>query len=621
MNRPIYSSLLIALATNTPPVRAQEDAIPQLPTTVVTATRSETPLRQVGSSVSIITQEDIAKRQVTTVADALRIVPGVDILNSGGLGQTTTAFLRGAGSQHTLVLIDGIEMNDPSTPNNLFDFANLIVDNIERIEVLRGGESSIYGSDAIGGVINIITRKGSGKPRYSAEAQGGSYDTFRVGGAVQGGTELLDYSLASSHTETQGFSAADKLLGNPEPDGYRNSTVDTRLGLHPLDNLDFGWNLRYNEGKTNLDGSFPLPHDDPNFSSVTKQLYTRGFSHFKLLDDFWEQTLGLAYSRNDRRYLDRADPANPFPLAADYLGEKLKVDWQNILHLHETNTLTLGIEDEEDRLSTSSDAIGAKSYNTQGYYLLDQIKLWNRSFTTAAVRYDDNNKAGSKVTWRITQAILFDETGTKLKGNYGTGFKLPTLFDLYDLFTGNPNLAPETSRNWDIGFEQAFLDQRIVLGSTYFNNRFNNLIQFNFASNRVENVSRAAAEGVENFVQISPLQDLTLRGSYTYTHTEDLATGDRLARRPTHKGSFEANYRFLDKADINLTILAVGDKDDVGSRRVPGYVVVNLAAGYQLHENIRLFARIDNLFDKKYEEIYGYGTSRFAGYGGVKFSF
>jgi vitamin B12 transporter len=619
MNRQTLSSVLVAFAANAPQVFAQDEAISQLEPTVVTATRTETPLRQLGSSITVITQEDIARRQVITVADALRTVAGLDVLQSGGPGKVTSVFLRGANSNQTLVLIDGVEMNDPSSPNNGFDFANLTVDNVERIEVLRGGESSLYGSDAMGGVINIITKKGAGKPAYSVRGEGGSYDTFKVGGAVSGGTDQADYSLSASHLETQGFSSADRLWGNRERDGYRNSTVDARVGIHPLDNLAFGWNLRYNEGKTGIDADYPAPHDDPNYTGITKELYTRGFTRLKLLDNLWEQTLGLAYSRTDRRNVNPVDPVNPFGFKSDYLGEKVKVDWQNILHLHETNTLTLGIENEEDRLTSTTDALGAKSYNTQGYYLLDQISLWQRWFTTAAVRYDENNRVGGKVTWRVTQALVFDETGTRLKGGYGTGFKVPSLVDLYDRFAGNPDLAPETSRNWDVGIEQDFWGQRIRLGATYFHNDFDNLIQYTGV--RVENIARATAEGVENFVQVSPLDDLTLRGTYTYTHALNDLMGQRLIRRPAHKGSFEASYRFLDNADLNLTLLMVGDKDDVGGTRVPGYAVANLAGGYRINEYVRLFARVDNLFDKRYQELYGFGTSRVAGYGGIALTY
>ncbi|CAL1241254.1 TonB-dependent receptor plug domain-containing protein [Candidatus Methylocalor cossyra] len=619
MNRHSSSPLLAALALFPLSLPADDGTVTELAPTVVTATRSATPAWQLGSSVTVLTQEDLARRQVVTVADALRVVPGLDVLQSGGLGKQTSVFLRGANSNHTLVLIDGIEVNDPSAPNNGFDFANLTVDNIERIEILRGGESSLYGSDAIGGVIQIFTKKGAGKPRYSLQGQGGTYDTFRVGGDLSGAHEGVDYSLSASRLESRGFSAADEVRGNSEPDGYRNTTVSTRLGVRALENLDFGWNLRYNDAKVFLDSDFPTPHDDPNYSGTTEELYTRGFGHLKLLDQVWEQTLGVAYSRTDRQIVNRYDPANPFSFRADYLGEKTKIDWQNILHLTETNTLTLGVEDEEDRLTSPTDPIGEKSYNTQGYYLLDQIGLGRRWFTTAAVRYDKNNRVGGKVTWRITQALVFDATGTKLKGSYGTGFKVPSLVNLFDRFTGNPQLLPETSRNWDVGIEQSFLADRIALGASYFHNDFNNLIQFN--GRRVENVAQATAEGVESFLQVSPWDVLTLRGTYTYTHAVNNATSERLIRRPTHKGSLQLDYRFMEKADLNFTLLLVGDKDDIGGTRVPGYVLANLATSYQVNDHLRLFARVDNLFDKRYEEIYGYGTSRIAPYGGIALSF
>jgi vitamin B12 transporter len=624
MNRRTLNLSLAAWAAAATPVFAEESPVPELEPTVVTATRTATPLRQVGSSVSVITAEDIARRQVYTAADALRTVPGLDVIQSGGLGRQTSVFLRGANANQTLVLIDGVEMNDPSSPNNLFDFADLMADNIERIEILRGAQSSVYGSDAIGGVINIITKKGAGRPELSLTGEGGSYDTFKVGGSVAGGSDPVDYSLSASRLETGGFSAADERWGNRERDGYRNTTVSSRLGLKALDNLDFGWTLRFSEGETRLDADFPRPHDDPNYFSRAEKLNTRGFAHLELFDGLWEQTLGLAYSRTDRTAFDKPDPANPYAFPSQYLGEKVKVDWQNNLRLHETNTLSFGVEDEEDRLSSDSDPVGAKSSNTQGYFLQDQISLWNRWFTTAGVRYDEHNRVGGKVTWRVTQALAFDETGTRLKGSYGTGFRAPSLVELYDRYTGNPDLRPEESTNWDIGLEQSLLEGRVQLGATYFNNDFDDLIQYVQTGQfmgYMKNINQAMAEGVETYVQVEPVADLTLRGNYTYTHTEDESTGSRLLRRPTHKASFDAHYRFLENADANLNILMVGDKADVGGAQVPGYVVVNLATGYRIHRNVRLFARVDNLFDQPYQEIYGYGTSRIAGYGGITLSY
>lgn len=624
MNRfHLPSTLLLAAASPALVASTAEDAVPELETTVVTANRYESPMQQSGTSITVITADEIQKRQVLSVADALRLIPGLDILNSGGMGRMTSVYTRGAGSGQTLVLIDMVEMNDPSSPVGAFDFANLTVDNIERIEILRGGESALYGSDAIGGVINIVTKKGKGAPKFSLSSQGGSYDTFKVLGSASGELDDFNYALTASETQTHGFSAADYLWDNPERDWYRNTTVDGRAGYQALQNLDFGVNLRYNHGKSALDYMFgdPIrpnaPTDALNYTGTTGELYTRGFTHFKLLDNLWEQTLGVAYGQTNRDY-NNWDPALPFDLSGTYEGTKLKGDWQHILHLPEDNTLTLGLEDEEDTLVNQSEGIGSQNYNTQGYYLSDQFDLLDRSYTTASVRYAENNRVGSKVTWSVTEAVLIDETGTKLKGNYGTGFKVPTLYELYAPFYGNPELSPETSRNWDVGFEQAFLERRIQFGATYFNNHFDNLIQANPANwFKAENIESARAEGVEAFFQVNPIENLTLRGNYTFNATLNENTGKALVNRPRDKGNFEANYRFLKDADMNLVVIAVGEKDGVLDTRVPAYAIANLAGSYNLNPYVKLFARIDNLFNKEYQEVYGYGTTRLAGYAGV----
>lgn len=620
MIKRLSHALLLSIALPADRAAAIDEVIPELPTTVVTATRSETPLRQIGSTVSVVTRDDIRKRQVISVAEALRVVPGLDVLNSGGPGRTTSVFLRGATSSQTLVLIDGVEMNDPSSPNNGFDFANLTIDNIERIEVLRGGESSIYGSNPLGGVVNIITRKGREGPHFTLEGQGGSWDSFRVLGGASGGNELGDYSITSSRTEIGGFSAADRLWGNPEPDGYRNTTVDSRFGLHPAELLDLGWTLHYNQGRNDLDYDYPVPHDALHYHGTVDEIYTRGFGSLHLFDDFWDQTVGLAYSRTNRT-TDNYDPTLPYSLDSQYLGEKLKVDWQNNLHLLDTNTLTLGAEDEEDRMNSPTDAIGSQSYNTQGYYLLDQFNPWKSWFGTAAVRFDQNNRVGGKVTWRVTQALLLDRTNSKLRGSYGTGFKVPSLAELYDPFVGNPDLRSETSANWDIGIDQAFWNGRTNLTVTYFNNRFDNLIQYTTATNQVENIAKAYTYGVETAVEIKPWDQLNVRANYTYTHTENLETGAPLIRRPAQKGVLETNYLLLDKVEVNLTIIVVGPKSDLFDTRVPGYVLANLGAGYQVTPNARVFARVDNLLDQHYQEVFGYGTSGIAGYGGLTLTY
>ncbi len=629
-------SSLVLVGFNTPSMAQDKpsDTALALPNMVVTATRTETPEDEVGSAITVITAKDIADKNINNVADALRTVPGLDVVRSGSLGQQTSVFLRGANSNHTLVLVDGVEMNDPSSPTGAFDFAFLQADNIERIEVVRGAASAAFGSDAIGGVINVITKKGAGKVKLSGVAEGGSYGTWKTGGNISGGTERVNYSFDASRLETAGFSAADKNLGNSMPNGYKNTNLSGRAGFKVNDALDFGTTLRYGEGKSSLDNGGGKGADDPNSYGKFNELFTRGFGHLKLFEGFWEQTVGVAYSRTDRNNVNGVDPVNNFSSAATNLGQKVKLDYQNIFHVHKSNTVMLGVEEEVDSLSSSassdypawsyssSASIPLKTMNTLGFYLQDQIKLFDRSFTTLGVRYDDNNRFGGHETWRANELYTIKETGTRFKGSYGTGFKAPTLNQMYDTIygTGNVNLKPETSRSWDVGVEQDLFKKVSTLGISYFETAFNNLIQANSPFYVNQNVSKAKTNGIESFAEVRPMTDLTLRATYTYQQAQNLDTGNQLLRRPRDKASFDADYRFLEKAHFHVNVLMVGKKADYAST-VAGYAMLNFSGSYDVHKYVQLFARIDNVLNKQYEEVYGYGTSGVAGYGGVKVSY
>ena len=635
--RILAASILSFVST----AQASDAPAPVLDPVVVTATRTDTPVSQVGSAITVITAEDIASRKLPSVADVLRTVPGLDVVRSGGPGRNTSIFMRGAKSEHTLVLIDGIEMNDPSAPASGFDFGNLTVDSIERVEVLRGAQSSLYGSDAIGGVINIITRKGQGAPRVFFTGEGGRYDTYKIASGVSGGDDALYGNLSASHFGTEGFSSANRLLGNKERDGHDNTTVAARLGGQVLDNFGLDWTLRFNDAQTATDNSF-APTDDPNHVGTARQLATRGQGKLSLFDGLWEQSLGMAYSSTDRTDVNRKDSTHRMSYDASrysYTGDKIKANWQNNLYLHKTNTLSFGIENEEESMVT--DSVFRKSANTTGYFLQDQIKLFDRSFTTGGIRYDDHNRFGGAMTWRVNQAFAIQETGTRVKGSYGTGFKAPTLYQLLapalieapfcmppaGCPIGNPHLKPETSRGWDLGVEQNLGSENAVIGASYFSNRFSQFIDFDFVKG-YKNISGARSEGVESFVEVRPFDRLTLRGTYTYTRTNDDDKGKRLMQRPTHKGSFDADYRVLEKLGLHLNLLMVGSRDfsdfnvfPATRKTLSGYVLANLAASYDLNRYVQLFTRVDNLFDKTYEEVLGYGTSGIAGYAGFTLSY
>lgn len=626
-----------------------------LPTTldpvVVTATRTEIPMSEVGSSVTLIPREEIESRQAVHLLDVLRTVPGLDVVRQGGLGQQASVFLRGANSAHTLVLIDGIEVNDPSNPGRAFDFATLPVDNIERIEIVRGPGSTLYGSDAMGGVIHIITRKGSGKPSGSLSAEGGSFKTHQEKFSVNGGTPLVSYALAGSYLASDGISAASTEYGNRERDGYQRKALSARFGLAPNDLLDVDFYYRYNESTTDLD-TFAGPYgDDPNNTFDARTHYFRAQAKLSLFEGFWDQTLGFSLTSADRANADDPDSDHPFDtIRTSYNSELTKVDWQHNLALTKTNTLTLGTEYEEETakssdyrtfldwwsgLPTSSvEEFSEKSARTTGYYLQDQLQLQENLTLTAGLRLDDHSRFGSHETWRLTASYLLEATGTRFKASYGTAFKAPTLAQLYEnsaWVSGNLNLDPEKSYGWDAGIEQSLWDKRITFGATWFENQFEQLINTRYNpvtfKYEYENVDEARTRGLELTLALQPVDDLTLSAGYTYTDAENCATNADLLRRPRNKYSLALNYRIPHLGEISLDMIHVGERDDIDSedwtkiKALAAYTVVNLAAAYDVTEEIQITGRVENLFDENYEEVSGFGTPGIAGYLGASLRF
>lgn len=603
---------------------------------VVTATKLETPEDQLGSSVTVITEEQIRQQDKTSVAEVLRGVPSLDIVRSGGAGGAVSVFIRGANSEHTLVLMDGVEMNDPSSTGRSFDFSSLSVDNIERIEIVRGPQSTLYGSDAMGGVINIITKKGKGKPSGSVSMEGGSFGTVSGQARLSGGNDLLNYSLGMSRLDTDGISAASKEYGNSEDDGFKNTQLSTRVGITPAENLDAEVILRYIDADADIDNSGGAGGDDPNNTQESKLLFLRTQARLALFNNLWEQKIGVSLNDTKRDYENDTDADHPSDLEdSSYDGQSLKFDWQHNLYLLPANTLTFGIETEKEKMNSDyysesswgpyTSTFDEESTRTTGYYLQDMISLWDTWTTTLGVRLDDHSRFGSKSTYRAATSYLFRQTGTRLKASYGTGFKAPSLYQLFSDY-GDEDLNPEKSTGWDIGVEQRLNRGTVVLGMTYFNNDFDDLIDYDSATWKYVNVAKAQTKGVEIYVSVYPMEDLTFRAGYTYLDTEDKETGENLLRRAKNKSSLDVNYRFLGKGNVNISAVYVGRRDDYDYSayervRLDSYTLVNLAASYDITKNIRISGHVDNLTDEEYEEVLGYGTAGISAYAGLTLSF
>lgn len=599
-----------------------EEEVVELKEVVVTATRVPAPEREIGSSMTVITEEEIKAKGYTMAKEVLKGTLGVDVVSAGGPGAQSSVFLRGANGYHTLVLIDGMEAGDPSGTQRLFDFANLTVENIERIEIVRGPQSVLYGADAMGGVINIITKKWGKEPTLYLGSEGGSFSTAQQFVGVGAANDWVDFSFDFSHIRTEGFSTVDAdLPGVEEDDPWENFTVSSRLGIAPADWLDFGMSFRLHDGMTELDDGYYY-QDVEGYHMDKQEFFVRPHLRVTAFNSLWEQTFAYGFTTHSKAFID--DPWGD----SDYDGEKHEVSWQHNLYLHKTNTLTLGIEYEKEAMKSTF--MDCKSAYTYSLFAQDQIKLIDISYTTLGVRWDHHKEFGGHPTFRVTQAFVFDKIGTTIKGSIGTGFRAPSLYELYappffGMPVGNPNLDPEESIGWDVGAEQSLFNDRITLGVTYFHNEFDDLIDYDFVLGYV-NVDDAETWGIESFIEVIPFKDLSARVMYTYTHTED-DEGLPLLRRPLHKAGLNVRYRFLDdRGTANLDLLYVGERDDVnasvGSRvEVDDYVVVNLSGSFNVHKYVEVFARIENLFDQDYQEIFGYGTPGISAYGGVKLTF
>jgi vitamin B12 transporter len=602
---------------------------------VVSATRIETPINEIGSSITLIPAEEIERKQERTLPDVLRTVPGLNVVQTGGPGGKTSLFMRGTNSNHTKVLIDGIDANDPSQ-DGVFDFGEVLTSDIAQVEVLRGPQSSLYGSDALGGVVNIVTKQGEGPPQFRGMLEGGSFETFNQSASLSGSTSRLHYIFNVAHflSDDTPVTPLDLLPPGRKRinDSYENTTLSTKLGVDVTDTFHLSAVARYTESTLFFTGEdfsfFPsVPAADQSEQNA-RQLFTRGEAELTLFHGGFKNRFGIGYT-NYRTTIQAPDTGFGLPPENINHGDHLKFDWQGNIELAKGHVLVLGVEDYKDRLIDSP--ISAENSNAAGFVEL-QSEILPRLFTSASVRYDNNERFGDVTTWRIAPAYIISQTNTKLKASYGTGFKAPSLTQLFVSFPAfnffaNPDLQPEESEGYDFGFEQPLLEDRFRFGATYFHNDITNLIGANPTFTTLINIGKATTEGVEVFASATITDRLSVRADYTYTDARDDTTDLELLRRPRHKASLTASWRPIDRLSVSATVLYVGSQVD-GNRSfsilrldTPDYYLVNLAADYDLGRGITAFARIDNLLDQRYENPTGFQRPGFGAYAGLRVAF
>ncbi len=609
---------------------------------VVTATRTKIPAIEAASSITVIDSTEIAALNKRTVFGLLKDQYGVSFTQQGAPGSLSSIYLRGADPGQTLVLLDGIALNMPSDPDNTYDFANLPVENIERIEVLRGPQSTLYGSNALGGVINIITKEGSGKPKFFLSADGGSYNSFNANAGLDGSLDKFNYSLTYSRFKSDGFSSASSKYGNTEKDGTSNYNISSRFGETFSSNFSLNFFAHFTKAQTALDQHGGFEGDDPTFVYNTEEQSYRTVGDLSLLGGIWDQTFSVSFYRNVRKYNFDSTLFNPASSNSLYDGNKIDLNWQNNLKLS-NNLISLGV-DEEKEIAISDYFYNSSVYGnfnsifpqnsatTFGIYIQDQLNEGKSFFSSFGVRYDKHSRFGSVITYRIAPAYVFWKTGTKIKATFGTGFKAPSLFYLFDPAYGNINLKPEKSTGWDVGVEQFLFQDKLDAGLNYFDNSFTDL--FGFDNNfRTINVDKAETKGVEFYVSAKLTENIDLKFNYTYTDAKDLSNNSPdknlpLLRRPKNKLGFNADYNFLEKVNANIEIIYVGERDDkdfnqypVPRVKLPDYTLVNLSASYNFTKVVQFYGRIDNLFNKYYEDVLGYATPGQSEYLGIKLDF
>jgi vitamin B12 transporter len=582
--------------------------------TVVSATRMETPASHVGSSVTVISAEELTANQYRWVFEALRQVPGVDVVRSGSYGAVTSVFIRGTNSNHTLALVDGVELADPSSPTGAVDFGDFAPDNIARIEVLRGSASSLYGSDAIGGVINIITREGSGPPRFSFVGEGGSYQTVDGLVSASGGTPWVNYSLSASGLRSDGISTS-PLQTRP----YLRSNLSARLSTSFLESWKLSLVTRYLNSRTNIDDiQNGRAVYDPNYISRVDQVLMRPELRGALFDGRWIQTLGFSWAHASRSVDNLPDIVNPASSKGRFLGIKNKLDWQHQVKLFRGNEALLLLEAKEDTAQTSSlfsgggftfsSAFPRSSARTYGVTVEDRQQLFESLYLTGSARWDHHSLFGDVVTQQVAAAYEIAPTATRLHATEGSGFKAPSLLQLYDPQYGNRDLRPERSQSFDAGIDQALFDRILTVGSTFFTTDVTQLIGYDPFTFQSINTSSVRITGVENFAALS-YRGFHARADYTWMHPLDRSTGRDLIRRPRHKVDAQVRQS-IGGFSVGARFTYVGTRGDLDFSSFPSmqvslasYSLLAFTAEYQLSRNVGLFGRVENALNERYEEV------------------
>ncbi|WP_343228495.1 TonB-dependent receptor plug domain-containing protein [Sphingomonas colocasiae] len=604
---------------------------------IITAIGAAQNADETGQAVTIIDRAAIERSQAVVATDLLMRTPGVSVTRTGGPGAVTALRIRGAEDGQTLVLIDGVRAGDPSAPSGAFDFGHLMIGNFDRIEVVRGPNSVPWGSQALGGVVNIMTARPAEGLQARARAEYGSYDSVNATAQLSGSSGAFSGSIGGNWYRTDGVS---QFAGGAERDGFRQYDANARLGIALGEDFDIDLRGNFADSRTDLDGFAPPTYafGDTDEYSTAREIYGYAGLNARLFDGKLKNRLAFVIADIDR------DNFNPdFGPAPSFLarGRTERFEYQGDLALSEMFRAVFGAETETSKLLTD-DGFSRTAAKTgiDSFYGQIVVKPVAALTLTGGVRHDDHEQFGGHTTIGANAALKLG-TGTLLRANYGEGFKAPTLFQLDASLTGYGNrlLKPEQAKSYDVGIQQTLLDGALVAGVTLFQRRTRNQIDFiscaapltGICANRpygtYDNIARARAKGLEFLLEMKPVEALDFTASYSFTDAENRTPGANfgkdLARRPRHTVTATVDYAPMEGLSLGADVLHVGDSFDnaANSVRLDSYVLTGIRAAYTIDGRFTLYGRVDNLFDVNYQTVSGYGTFGRAAYIGVRAGF
>ncbi len=657
MNRIAYASLaaasLLAAFPAVAEITDQQAAAPDVAgragatavaDVIVTANRSAQPIERVGASVTVLTQAAIETRQTPAVAELLAQTPGVSFTRNGGVGTTTSLRIRGAEGHHTVVLIDGVKMNDPSSTQGGSNFGNLLIGDTARIEVLRGAQSTIWGSQAIGGVVSIVTAEPTEALQGSLAVEAGAYGTSYFRGGIGGAGERVSWRLAGSRYDTDGYSS---FAAGKEDDGYTNTGLSGRLNVKVADAVSVDLRSVWSSGRNDFD----TYNGDSRDYAKTDELAAYVGLNFDLLDSRFRNRIAYAYTDTDRRNFNPDRKVQP--MTFDAAGQNRRWEYQGAFAVNEALNATFGLEHEKSEMETRapSDSKPNPSFvrgeaELNSAYAQVQWTVLDGLTLTGGLRYDDHAQYGDNLLGQVAAAWALNGGDTIVRASWGQGFRAPGLYELYTEY-GNLSLQPEEFDSWEVGVEQRLFD-RAVVSATYFNRQADNEINYNGCKEDegkpndplcvigkerdllrygyYRNLLKTEAQGVELIGRIDVTERLNLSANYTWTDAKS-ASGDndgkRLARRPEHMANFAADYAFAFGLKTGVSVRYVGETfNDVENKAlVDAYTLVDIRASYPINDNLEIYGRVENAFDEDYQTVLNYGTAGRGVFGGVRVRF